>query len=170
MNRRHLKAYHDATTEMLDIGRYQNPIAVSLNLKKAIWPQPYNGIKFDKDWHLTGNISYFLNIINRKLLSRGENHRGLRLGTCFAYELGEFDKRPHLHGVIECPHADLIDSVKQIVIDAWAKTPWGYRHNEIKPCDKEWAEYMLKLRTKSNFEEAVLFDFWQLPLIDQHRA
>ena len=160
---------HDAVVSMIDFKHWENPHAVNLNFKQAIQPVPGQWIRIDPVV-ANQNLGHLLRILNRKLLSRAENRRGLRLGSAFAFETGGFADRLHCHGMIECPHSANLTNLSELVTQAWAKTTWGYGRNVVEPCDDEWPEYFLKLRTKSDFIDAIPFPLWQLPLSAQHRT
>lgn len=64
---------------------------------------------------------------------------------------GDGSKRIHVHALIDCANGELVSSFPALVQEAWARTDWGYREVDVRPCDQGWGGYLLKLRDKLDF-------------------
>lgn len=153
---------------MIAIEDWANPQAFNFTFTEPVRTISPGGLDWDRRPHK--NLKHFHNLANRQLLSRAQCRRGYRLGFALAFEFGGKSDGLHCHGMIECPDPEAIAELPNLFEFLWSKTFWGDHQKVIKPCDGQWPEYFLKLRTKPDYADCIPWDLWQAPLKLQHRA
>lgn len=161
MNYKTLREQRCAVRDFVDFDSWRNPVALNLTFKQCYWYQPYARTRID-EIHASGCLNHLSNLINSKLLSRSERHQKDRLGFFAVIERDEY-KRLHSHAMVECPDAEKLDYLEEIVATLWPQTIWGYEQTVVKPCDDGWLEYMMKLRTKADYLTAHDWSVMHLP-------
>ena len=144
------------TEDMIDLCKWKNPFAVTLTCKTRL-PNGHAGTNAIDMLVANENLRHFQNYLNRKLIKLSAHKRGERIKFVAVTEQGSFG-RIHHHLIIECP--DLEKQIETIIRQCWMKTQWGYNEIVLKPCDSGWVDYILKFKTKENYDEYINYQLW----------
>ena len=139
---------------IIDISRFldgQGPFdwAVTMNLKKR---HPiYQTYITPQIFEQTGR--HYLSLVNKRLFKRQYRYGHSKLNGIFCMELGDIEKRPHLHFAVglknELGKEELLSQLNK----AYKKMDWVKGDIHIAPYqDVGWLDYLLK----TGFESVVL--------------
>jgi hypothetical protein len=119
--------------------------------------------KVDEFWldeiSVDRNVRYFKNILNRKVFGNSYQRFNQQLKMLFVKEYSE-DKRHHIHSVIEIPKRFEEEDFKELILDCWNRTLFGYSQSHIEnPTSKlrevGWISYIMKSKTKVDLSESI---------------
>lgn len=128
---------------------FNDPYAVTLTLKQAITNE--HGRHVLTADRASQNMRHFLNLLSKALLGASKTKHLRR----FVVLEGDDVTRPHFHLKLDKPsHWKPSEFAAQVLI-AWYKTDWGYDLAEIGPCDLRWDAYLLKLRSKYEYDMSI---------------
>ncbi len=141
--------------------RLDRPVAVTLTLKQGIQ-------RADGTWtRLTQSIaaeavSYFFNELERRCFPKKKGKRAGCIYRIAVWEGGE-NQRLHYHLQLSRPEHVTFADFESKIEAAWKKADWAYNQVDIKASNKGWLNYMLKTRTKSNYNDALCVKNLHLP-------
>lgn len=101
-----------------------------------------------------GNLRHFLNTLNRRVFGNKFTREGLRL-PCVAVLEGNDAVRPHYHLLVGKPLTFREEEFIAHFEKQWPRTHYGAVEVHMEPCDAGWLHYMLKKRTKDNYELSI---------------
>lgn len=155
-------------TQSIKLHDWTSQHAVTLTFKESVRDLPPK--RLPDDLRAQKNVRHFQNLLNRALLPRCANRKGLRLASAFVFEFGgDRTAGLHCHGIIECPDPDLVETLPRLVAELWTgRTFWGDQQLKVVPCNQGWVHYMLKVRTKPDYAQCVAKELWQLPGEGKH--
>jgi len=134
----------DELRTLFDPSQFQNPVAVTLTMKKRVGGRNAGLIVASE------NFRHFMNRLNHKLLGSRAKRHGARLRTVAVIE-SNADGRLHYHAMLDRPYYCLFETFKGVVTDQWLRTDFGYRQIDIQDAaNAGWTDYMLKSRQKTS--------------------
>lgn len=140
-----------AALAMMDITNWNCPFAVTLTLKQA-YNDGHARVALGA-YDASKNLTHFLNLMNKAVLSKAALRRGQKLNCIPVIEDGNV--RPHYHLCLDKPD-DLSDEhFIALVETCWRKTKFGYTETQIKRCDAGWVRYITKYQTKSAYADSI---------------
>ena len=156
-NLEHFKAF----VASFPMDQYRHPHFVTLTLKEGLMNDEGGWIRWDP-YHVKRNLLYFNNILERRVLGTAAKH-GRHLLR--AYWLEHTDtKRPHVHGVIDCPRDDKLEVFPDLVASSWRRTLWARQLVDVQVAkDIGAVTYSAKLRDKADYADSYLWENWYLP-------
>jgi hypothetical protein len=141
--------------EWLDISSWKAPCSLTLTMKQ--YRREWSGSRpvtiFLSTSIAEQNLRHFLNLLNRRLMTRSEFRQGRRLPVIPFLEGGD-RKRVHYHLAIDRPPNVTLGEFSDEIEREWSKTHWGDERTELKTADNGWVNYMTKLADKSVFSDA----------------
>lgn len=155
-------------THNIKFHAWTNPYAVTLTFKESVRDLP--PMRLPDDLRAQKNVRHFQNLLNRAILPRWVNRKGLRLASAFVFEFGgDSTAGLHCHGMIECPNPDHVETLPRLVAELWkGRTYYGDHQLKVVPCNVGWVDYMLKVETKPDYAQCVANELWQLPGDGKH--
>ena len=151
----------------LVIENFDQPLCVTLSEKQQIVRTDTSNFRKNQfiqyveridDIKSSTNLRHCLNRLNSKIYRNAfDRHKSKRL---FVLPVRESDaqKRHHLHLLVNRPPHICENDFRELFFMCWHQTPFAYENNQIAPPYKskeQYAEYMLKFRTKKNLLDAV---------------
>jgi len=153
-----------ALREWLDISYWKAPCSLTLTMKQ--YRREWSGSRpvtiFLSTSIASQNLRHFLNLLNRRLMTRSEFRKGRRLFVFPTLEGGD-RKRLHYHLTIDRPPNVTLGEFSDEIEREWSKTHWGDRRIELKTADNGWVNYMTKLADKPVFSDSFDWDNANLP-------
>jgi hypothetical protein len=139
------------TIDWVTFLKQQGPFqwAVTMNLKKR---HPiYQTYITPQIFEQTGR--HYLSLVNKGLFKRQYRYGHAKLNGVFCMEVGELEKRPHLHFAIGSNNLLLKEELLSQLNKAYKKIDWIKGNAHITPYqDVGWLDYL----TKKGFEGVVL--------------
>src|SRR5882724_8494312 len=127
-----------------DPSKFQSPTAVTLTMKKRV------GVRNADSNVASENFWHFMSRLNHKILGSAAKLHGRQLKTVAVIETNA-DGRLHYHAMIDRPCYCSFATFKNVVIDQWLRTDFGYRQINIQhEADAGWTDYMLEFRQKES--------------------
>src|SRR5829696_4671104 len=103
----------------------------------------------------TQNMRHFLRKLNRKLYGNAAWRFGKSVRIFPVLERSHGD-RLHYHAVIDRPEHLEAAEFAELVMETWRTTDWGHNQVDIQDdADEGWLKYILKGRTKAEFDDAI---------------
>ena len=141
----------EAFLSRCDISDWNAPFAVTLTMKQAAKVGgryiPLTPID------ASDTLKHFRNYLSRELFGRGAKRKRMLLNCISVLE--DDGVRAHYHLRMDMPDTVTREQFTKYVHDCWAKTRFGYKEVDVRPCNDGWISYMCKFRTKSNFADAI---------------
>lgn len=129
--------------------QFQNPVAVSLTLKKRCGPRAVDDIAASENFRL------FRVRLETRVLGRAAKRHGKRLPIIAVLEMSA-DHRLHYHCIVDRPYHCSFGRFSAIIRDQWSKTDFGYHQIDIQDqSDKGWTDYLLKQRQKMSLLDSI---------------
>ena len=145
-----------ALREWLDISYWKAPCSLTLTMKQYRHEQ--DGLR-----HVTRflnpavaeqNLRHFLNLLNRRLMTRSEFRKGRRLLVIPILE-GGGRKRLHYHLTIDRPPNVTFGEFSEEIEREWSKTHWGDSRIYLQPnATNGWVNYTTKTADKPVFSDS----------------
>jgi hypothetical protein len=134
---------------LLHSAKFENPVAVTLTMKKRAGSQAADPIV------ASTNFQHFRNRLDHAVLGSRAKRYGARLQMLAVLEISA-DHRLHYHCVIDRPYHCSFDQFGAIVREQWLKTDFGYRQvNILDRADSGWTDYILKQRQKHSLLDSI---------------
>jgi hypothetical protein len=134
---------------LLHSAKFENPVAVTLTMKKRAGPQAADPIV------ASDNFRHFRNRLDHSVLGSRAKRYGARLPMIAVLEMSA-DHRLHYHCIIDRPYHCSFDLFGAIVREQWLKTYFGYRQVDIQDqVDSGWTDYILKRRQKRSLFDSI---------------
>lgn len=157
MTQANVHAYQSSFREFAKIDYWAAPHAVTLTMKQAVMVQTNSGstlVRLTRE-EASRNYRHFLSLLSSKILGQAAKRHGRRVNSISAIEGGP-SKRLHIHAVIDCPKAELLEKFPMMIGGAWKRTSWGQPQINIKAnADPGWIDYISKLRDKPSFSDSI---------------
>lgn len=149
--------YQAVFREFAQIDHWAAPHAVTLTMKQAVMLEGNRGSTLAPLTHeaASRNYRHFLALLSRQVLGQPAKRYGRRVNSISVIE-GGGSKRLHIHAVIDCPRAELVDDFPTMIAESWKKTSWAQAEINIRThADSGWVSYMSKLRDKPSFSDSI---------------
>jgi hypothetical protein len=144
-----LSACRDILESLFNTVPFQNPVAVTLTMKKRA------GALAADDIVASANLRLFRVRLETRVLGRAAKVHGKRLRMVCVLELSA-DHRLHYHCIFERPYCCRFERFKAIIRDQWPKTDFGYHEVDVQDrSDSGWTGYLLKLRQKPSLLDSI---------------
>ena len=133
--------------------RVINPLNVTFTQKQIV-----NGQRID-DFSSEQNFRHFRNVLNQKVFGNGYKRFNKQLQMLVIREVS-FDKRHHLHCVVEQPQRYEFEQFVSLIKSVWSVTKFGYDQIHIeKPSSQQredgWLDYIMKDYTKVSLSTSI---------------
>ena len=133
--------------------RVINPLNVTFTQKQIV-----NGQRID-DFSSEQNFRHFRNVLNQKVFGNGYKRFNKQLQMLVIREVS-FDKRHHLHCVVEQPQRYEFEQFVSLIKSVWSVTKFGYDQIHIeKPSSQQredgWLDYIMKDSTKVSLSTSI---------------
>ena len=139
----------DELRKLFDPSQFQNPVAITLTMKKRVGCLNANPMVASK------NFRHFMNRLNHKILGSAAKLHGRQLKTVAVFERNA-DDRFHYHATIDRPSYCSFEQFRAVITDQWLRTDFGYRQIDIQDAaDAGWTDYMLKSRQKISLLDSI---------------
>lgn len=151
------KAIQNATADWLKGLEWNRPFALTLTFKHG------KSRPLSPDV-CAQNVHHYLNLLCARLFKTSERKRGCDLKV-FAVRETDAEGRIHYHLILDCPPkaSHMSDEwFAHFLEHWWLQTRWGNKQICVKPCGMGWIDYMLKPRTKPNYDDCL---DWQVSRI-----
>jgi 2'-5' RNA ligase len=140
------KAAQELVERMLGSGE---ALAFTLTLKQGIWWMERNARRWVRLTReiVDGELSQFLNRVNRAVLKNQFRRGGKRLRSFCTVERGQQGRKGlHVHGAIEVPRDIDPGQFRVLLMRAWIKSRWGRVIHRFKPVYDSlgWTGYCTK--------------------------
>jgi hypothetical protein len=113
------------------------------------------GGKSIDDISASANFRQFRNRLNAKLLGSKAKRYGGKLNMIAIRETNA-DGRLHYHALIDRPHYCSFEHFKDVVIEQWQRTEFGYRHIDVQDhADNGWIDYITKYQQKTSLLDSI---------------
>src|SRR4051794_36137010 len=112
-------AYRGILEELVSGVPFQNPIAVTLTMKKRVGARPADEIV------AAANLRLFRVRLETRVLGRAAKVHGKRLRMICVLEMST-DHRLHYHCIFERPYHCSFDRFQAFIRHQWPKTDFGY--------------------------------------------
>lgn len=136
---------------------FQNPIAVTLTLKKAVpfrEEKSHGYVRITPD-RASQNLRHFLNSVNSQCLGKKASRFGHRIPVVSVLE-GTKAKRLHYHLMMDWPKDDTAKDISKTISANWQKTLWGYNQIDVQTnADEGWINYITKVRDKEDYSSSI---------------
>jgi hypothetical protein len=141
--------YRGVLEELVGAVPFQNPVAVTLTMKKRAGGRAADEIV------ASANLRLFRVRLETRVLGRAAKVHGRRLRMVCVLEMSAAH-RLHYHCIFERPHYCPFERFKAIIRDQWSKTDFGYHEvNMQDQSDAGWTDYLLKLRQKRSLLDSI---------------
>lgn len=142
-------ACRDVLESLVNAVRFQNPVAVTLTMKKRA------GARVADDIIASANLRLFRVRLETRVLGRAAKVHGKRLRMVCVLEMSA-DHRLHYHCIFERPYHYSFERFEAIIRDQWSKTDFGYHQVDVQDrSDAGWTDYLLKLRQKRSLLDSI---------------
>jgi len=144
-----LREQRDILTALINAVPFENPVAVTLTMKKRAGPRAADDIVASE------NLRLFRVRLENRVLGRAAKVHGKRLRMVCVLEMSA-DHRLHYHCIFERPCHCSFERFRAIIRDQWPKTDFGYHQVDIQDrSDSGWTDYLLKLRQKRSLLDSI---------------
>jgi hypothetical protein len=143
------KKIRRAIIKHCDLSRFNDPCAVTLTMKQRV------GSKKLDPFDCSRNLTHFSNRLNKKILGNSFTRYGKRIRMIPVLERSH-NQRYHYHTVID--RLDRVGRVefKDIVVDCWSHTLWGYRKIDLQyDISSGWIDYITKPTQKEEYSDSI---------------
>lgn len=139
----------DTLASLIGAVAFQNPVAVTLTMKKRAGAQVADDIVASK------NLRLFRVRLETRVLGRAAKRHGKRLRMVCVLEMSA-DHRLHYHCIVERPFHCPFERFRAIIRDQWPKTDFGYHEVHVQDrSDSGWTSYILKPRQKRSLLDSI---------------
>ena len=157
--------YREALATWVDIDSWTAPVAATFTMKQALQADDGRLIRLTRDL-ASENFRHFLKRLNYKLYGNAAHRYRRRVTVCPVLEMSAAD-RLHYHAVFDVPPSVTPDEFRQFTLECWSSTHWAHSQSDIQfQADSGWAAYILKMRTKTEFDLDIDLANWHLPCSD----
>lgn len=141
--------YRGTLASLIEEIRFQNPVAVTLTMKKRV------GARAADEIVASENLRLFRVRLESRVLGRAAKKHGKRLRMVCVLEMSA-DHRLHYHCIFERPYHCSFEHFRAIIRDQWPKTDFGYHQIDVQDrSDSGWTDYLLKLRQKRSLLDSI---------------
>lgn len=135
--------------DLIKAASFENPIAVTLTMKKRAGPRVAEGIAASE------NLRLFRVRLENRVLGRAAKVHRERLRMFCVLEMSA-DHRLHYHCIFERPYHCSLERFRAIIRDQWPKTDFGYHEVDVQDRpDSGWTDYVLKQRQKKSLLDSI---------------
>ena len=139
----------DVLEKLVNSVPFQNPVAVTLTMKKRV------GARVADDIVASANLRLFRVRLESRVLGRAAKVHRKRLRMVCVLEMSA-DHRLHYHCIFERPCRCSFERFRAIIRDQWSRTDFGYHEVDIQDrSDAGWTGYLLKLRQKTSLLDSI---------------
>lgn len=143
------RACRDILERLINAVPFQNPVAITLTMKKRA------GARAADDIVASENLRLFRVRLESRVLGRAAKIHRKRLRMVCVLEMSA-DHRLHYHCIFERPDHCSLERFRAIIRDQWSKTDFGYQEVEFQDgSDSGWTDYLLKLRQKRSLLDSI---------------
>ena len=122
-----------------DLGPFH--YSVTINLKKR-HPR-FDVYSTYEQWEKSAG--WLVSAINKKIFKRAYRYDHKKINSISAIEVGNINKRPHIHMALGFPTEVSCDQCMQSLIEVHRKMDWSYGEMHIEPYqDSGWIKYIMK--------------------------
>ena len=123
--------------------------SVTVNLKKR--NAKFNVYSNYEQWEKSAQ--WFISALNKRVLKRAYRYGHQKLNSISAIEIGDLNKRPHIHMALGLPSPISHDRYMKAINEVHKRMDWSYGDIHIMPYqDGGWIEYLMK----EGFDRVVL--------------
>ena len=141
--------YRDILASLISDVPFQNPVAVTLTMKKRA------GARAADEIVASENLRLFRVRLETRVLGRAAKRHGKRLRMVCVLEMSA-DHRLHCHCIFERPFYCSFECFRAIIRDQWPKTDFGYHEVDVQDrSDSGWTGYILKPRQKTSLLDSI---------------
>ena len=154
------KALRQAIIPLFDIGRFNDPCAVTLTMKQRVNSRELDQIECSR------NFRHFSNRLNKAIFGNAFTRYGNRLRMIAVLEKSN-SQRYHYHTALDRIDRISRDQFKDIVTDCWERTLWGYREIDFQyDISKGWIDYMTKPSQKEHLSDSIDWQIFHNPIAE----
>jgi hypothetical protein len=164
-----------AKTSLFDTSHWGSFCDVTLTLKQARKSDDGTWVKIDEH-ECKRAFHHFMNLLNQAIYKNAVKRHGKRIRVLPVIENGDVRSKDggsgrwHIHCAIELPQQMDAIAFEQLIHECWAKVNWAHKRVLVRDgTDKNWNDYMLKSRQKSDFDhvlDCIDLDSLHNPIVD----